>query len=178
MSLIILQSNGRQVEKEGRTEIEKIEYLENENSFLVEIKSIFHSFWRTIIWRQNKNLMKMAETSFKFRKKTSMPGFYNSSPDLSVPPEQVSRSSWWLGIKPSKDKHSANGLIERTSSMLDEKESKTCTQRQKRFLGCILGSWTWCYRHKSLKCQIHFIILYLISPVFLGISHVFPGVSR
>ena len=31
-------------EKEGRTEIQKYEYLENEKSFLDEIKSIFHSF--------------------------------------------------------------------------------------------------------------------------------------
>ena len=63
--LIILQSNGRQVEKEGRTEIQKIEYLENEMSFLDETKSIFHSFWRAIIWWKNKNLMKIADTSFK-----------------------------------------------------------------------------------------------------------------
>ena len=34
------------VEKEGRTEIQKLEYLENEKSFLDEIKSIFHSFGR------------------------------------------------------------------------------------------------------------------------------------
>ena len=34
-------SSGRQVEKEGRTEIQKIEYLKNEKSFLDEIKSIF-----------------------------------------------------------------------------------------------------------------------------------------
>ena len=38
------QSNNRQLEKEGRTEILKIEYLENEKSFLDVIKSIFHSF--------------------------------------------------------------------------------------------------------------------------------------
>ena len=31
-------------EKEGKTEIEKTEYLENEKSFLDEIKNIFHSF--------------------------------------------------------------------------------------------------------------------------------------
>ena len=43
-SSIILQSNGQQVEKEERTEIQKIEYLKNEKSFLDEIKSIFHSF--------------------------------------------------------------------------------------------------------------------------------------
>ena len=58
LSSIILQSNDRQVEKEGRTEIQKIEYLENEKSFLDEIKRIFHSFWRAIIWCKNKNLMK------------------------------------------------------------------------------------------------------------------------
>ena len=56
--LIILQSYGWQVEKEGRSEIQKIEYLENKKSFLDEIKSIFHSFWRTIIWWKNKKLMK------------------------------------------------------------------------------------------------------------------------
>ena len=33
-----------QGEKEGKTKIQKSEYLENENSFLDEIKSIFHSF--------------------------------------------------------------------------------------------------------------------------------------
>ena len=37
------------------TEIQKFEYLENKKSILDEIKSIFHSFWRTIIWRKNKN---------------------------------------------------------------------------------------------------------------------------
>ena len=31
-------------EKEGKTEIQKLEYLENEKSFLDEIKNIFHSF--------------------------------------------------------------------------------------------------------------------------------------
>ena len=30
-----------------------------------EIKSIFHSFWMAIIWWKNKNLMKIADTSFK-----------------------------------------------------------------------------------------------------------------
>ena len=54
------------MEKEGRTEVKKIEYLENEKSFLDEIKSIFHSFRRAIIWRKNKTLMKIADTSFDF----------------------------------------------------------------------------------------------------------------
>ena len=36
--------------KEGKTNIQKIEYLENENRFLDEIKNIFQSFWRAIIW--------------------------------------------------------------------------------------------------------------------------------
>ena len=30
--------------------------LQNEKSFLVEIKNIFHKFWRAIIWWKNKNL--------------------------------------------------------------------------------------------------------------------------
>ena len=30
-------------------EIQKIKYLENEKSFLDEIKNIFHSFWKIII---------------------------------------------------------------------------------------------------------------------------------
>ena len=30
----------------------------NENGFLDEIKNIFHSFWRAIIWWKNKKLIK------------------------------------------------------------------------------------------------------------------------
>ena len=36
--------------KEGKTEKQKFEYLKNEKSFLDDIKKIFHSFWRAIIW--------------------------------------------------------------------------------------------------------------------------------
>ena len=43
--------------KEGK-KLQKFEYLENEKSFLDEIKNIFHSFWRAIIWWKNKNLIK------------------------------------------------------------------------------------------------------------------------
>ena len=49
----------------GREKIQKLEYLKNEKSFLHEIKNIFHSFWRAIIWCKNKNLIKIADTSFK-----------------------------------------------------------------------------------------------------------------
>ena len=35
--------------KEGKTKIQKCEYLENEKSFLDELKNIFHSFWKAII---------------------------------------------------------------------------------------------------------------------------------
>ena len=44
--------------KEGKKQ--KIEYLENEKSFLDEITrwNIFHSFGRGIIWWKNKNLIK------------------------------------------------------------------------------------------------------------------------
>ena len=38
--------------------LQKFKYLENEKSFLNEIKNIFHSFWRAIIWWKNKNLIK------------------------------------------------------------------------------------------------------------------------
>ena len=40
---MILQTNDRQVEKEGRTELRKFEYLENEKSFMKrdEIKKNF-----------------------------------------------------------------------------------------------------------------------------------------
>ena len=37
-------------EKKGKTEIQKFDELQNEKSFLDEIKNIFHSFWRAIIW--------------------------------------------------------------------------------------------------------------------------------
>ena len=40
-------------EKEGKKS-QKFEYLENEKSFLDEIKNIFHSFWRAIIWWEIK----------------------------------------------------------------------------------------------------------------------------
>ena len=33
--------------------IQKFEYLQNEKSFLDEIKNIFHRFWRAIIWWKN-----------------------------------------------------------------------------------------------------------------------------
>ena len=35
--------------KKGKTKLQKCEYLENEKSFLDELKNIFHSFWRAII---------------------------------------------------------------------------------------------------------------------------------
>ena len=30
--------------------MQKFEYLDNEKSFLDEIKNIFHKFWRAVIW--------------------------------------------------------------------------------------------------------------------------------
>ena len=35
---------------EGKTEIQKFEYLENKKSFLDEIKSFFHKYLRAVIW--------------------------------------------------------------------------------------------------------------------------------
>ena len=43
---------------------QKFEYLENEKSFLDEIKNIFQSFWRAIIWEKNIKLIKIADTSY------------------------------------------------------------------------------------------------------------------
>ena len=53
--------------------LKKFEYLENEKSFLDEIKNIFYSFWRPVIWSKNKHLIKkIADTSFKDRKNNDM----------------------------------------------------------------------------------------------------------
>ena len=49
--------------KEGK-KLQKFEHLEKENSFLDEIKNIFLSFWRPIIWWKKRNLIKIADTSF------------------------------------------------------------------------------------------------------------------
>ena len=54
----------RKKKREGQ-KYKKFEYLKNEKSFLDETKSIFHNFWRAIIWWKNKNLIKIADTSFK-----------------------------------------------------------------------------------------------------------------
>ena len=37
-------------EKKGKTEIQKFEYLDNEKSFLDEVKSIFPNYLRSVIW--------------------------------------------------------------------------------------------------------------------------------
>ena len=50
--------------KEGK-KLHKLRCLENEKSFLDEIRNIFHSFWRVIIWWKNKKLKKKVGTSFK-----------------------------------------------------------------------------------------------------------------
>ena len=54
----------RQKKREGH-KYKKAKYLENKKSFLEEIKSIFHSFWKATIWWKNKNLMKIVDKSFK-----------------------------------------------------------------------------------------------------------------
>ena len=42
--------------KEGKTEIKKFEYLDNEKSFLDEIKNIFRTYLRAVIWlKKTKN---------------------------------------------------------------------------------------------------------------------------
>ena len=55
-----------------KIEIQKIDFLENEKSFLDEIKNIFHiSLRNTVLWKKK-------DTSFKFVKKMTMPGFGES----------------------------------------------------------------------------------------------------
>ena len=44
--------------------IQKFEYLDNEKTFLVKIKNIFHSFQRAIIWWKDKNLIKNSGHKF------------------------------------------------------------------------------------------------------------------
>ena len=48
--------SGKSGKEEGK--IQKFEYLNNEKSFLDEMKNIFHSFWRAIIWWKNKKFIK------------------------------------------------------------------------------------------------------------------------
>ena len=50
LSWINLSSNGWEGEKEGKVEIQKFENLQKEKSLFDEIKNMFHSFWRPIIW--------------------------------------------------------------------------------------------------------------------------------
>ena len=45
-------------QKEGKTEIQKFEDLENEKSFLDEIKNIFHCFLKDYHLMKNKNLIR------------------------------------------------------------------------------------------------------------------------
>ena len=56
-SISICLFESRKCWKEGE-KLQKFEYLENEKIFLDEIKNIFHSFWRAIIWWKNKKLIK------------------------------------------------------------------------------------------------------------------------
>ena len=51
--MIYLQTNSKAMEdgeKEGRTKVQKYEYRKNKKRFLDELKNIFHSFERAIIW--------------------------------------------------------------------------------------------------------------------------------
>ena len=49
-SSIILWSNGSQRKNEGKTGIQRFDYLENEKRFLDKIRSIFHNYLGDIIW--------------------------------------------------------------------------------------------------------------------------------
>ena len=42
---------------EGK-KLQEFEYIENEKNFLDEIKNIFHSFQKAIIWSKNEKLIR------------------------------------------------------------------------------------------------------------------------
>ena len=75
---------GRKRGEDGNT---KFEYLKKEKSFLDEIKSIFHSLWRAIIWWKNRNLVKIAGTSFEL---------FICSSDVKRPKSFMSFTLWTL----------------------------------------------------------------------------------
>ena len=50
--------------KRGKDRNRKIWLSQEWKELFYEIKRIFHSFWRVIIWWKNKNLIKIADTSF------------------------------------------------------------------------------------------------------------------
>ena len=60
----------------GRENLQKFEYLENEKSFLDEIKSIFHSFWRPIIWSKNKKLIKNSRHKLNVVERTTAKNYH------------------------------------------------------------------------------------------------------
>ena len=49
--------------KKGKMKIQKFEYLENEKSFLDEIKSIFRNYLRAIIWWKKEKWRTQALTT-------------------------------------------------------------------------------------------------------------------
>ena len=49
----------------GGKKLQKFEYLENKKNFLDEIKNIFHTFGRPIIWWKNKHLLKNSTDNLK-----------------------------------------------------------------------------------------------------------------
>ena len=52
------------LEKKGKAEIQKFEYLEDKKCFLPEIKSISHKYLMVTIWWINK---KIVDTSFNIK---------------------------------------------------------------------------------------------------------------
>ena len=65
-TFICLFESGK-CEKEGK-KLQKFEYLQNGKSFFNEIKNIFYSFWRSVIWWKNKNWWNVADTKLLIEK--------------------------------------------------------------------------------------------------------------
>ena len=57
----------------------KLEYLENKKTFLREMKSIFHHFWRALCYNTNIQSGKIENTTFKARGSFSLLSFWLES---------------------------------------------------------------------------------------------------
>ena len=55
---------------ERKSEIQEFEYLENENNFLDEVKSIFHNYLKTIICSIKENLRTQALSYLRILRNT------------------------------------------------------------------------------------------------------------
>ena len=78
--------------------LQKIEYLENEKSFLDEIKNTFHSFWRATFWWKNKNLIKNSGHKFYGSQSWDLSDHWLLTDRFFERWISATSSSLWLGV--------------------------------------------------------------------------------